>query len=162
SPVHLEAELGELRRNDLRGPVLFERGLGMRVDIAPPRGHVGMKFGNAVDDRHWFGCSGVSRQNTPSRAWRKGEPKARRTVDRDRGRGPTRRMPMAGKTLVALYDDFGDAVHAVRALEEAGFQHEDVSLVANNAEHRWGDAEAARHAALQRPGAEASQSAATG
>jgi len=69
---------------------------------------------------------------------------------------------MAGKTLVALYDDFGDAVHAVRALEEAGFQHEDVSLVANNAEHRWGDAEAARHAALQRPGAEASQSAATG
>lgn len=69
---------------------------------------------------------------------------------------------MAGKTLVALYDDFADAVHAVRALEEAGFQHEDVSLVANNAENRWGAAETARRAAPQGPGAEASQSAATG
>lgn len=69
---------------------------------------------------------------------------------------------MAGKTLVALYDDFADAVHAVRALEEAGFQHEDVSLIANNAEHRWGDAETARRAAVQGPGVEASRSAATG
>lgn len=47
---------------------------------------------------------------------------------------------MPGKTIVALYDDFADAVRAVRALEEAGFQHEDLSLVANNAENRWGEA----------------------
>jgi hypothetical protein len=51
---------------------------------------------------------------------------------------------MAGKTIVALYDDFADAVHAVRALEEAGFQHEDLSLVANNTGQRWGEAHAAR------------------
>jgi hypothetical protein len=54
---------------------------------------------------------------------------------------------MPGKTIVALYDDFADAVRAVRALEEAGFQHEDLNLVANNAENRWGDADAARRAA---------------
>src|SRR5690242_11763155 len=51
---------------------------------------------------------------------------------------------MAGKTIVALYDDFEDAVHAVKALEEAGFQHEDLSLVANNAGQRWGEAHALR------------------
>jgi hypothetical protein len=44
---------------------------------------------------------------------------------------------MAGKTIVALYDDFSEALRAVRDLEEAGFQHKDVSLVANNAENQW-------------------------
>jgi hypothetical protein len=46
-------------------------------------------------------------------------------------------IDMAGKTIVALYDDFSEAVRAVRDLEEAGVQHKDVSLVANNAENRW-------------------------
>ena len=32
--------------------VLLERGLGMRVNAPPPRRHVGMEIGNAVDDRH--------------------------------------------------------------------------------------------------------------
>jgi hypothetical protein len=41
---------------------------------------------------------------------------------------------MAGKTIVASYDDFADAARAVRALEEAGFQHEDLGLLADNAE----------------------------
>jgi hypothetical protein len=41
---------------------------------------------------------------------------------------------MASKTIVASYDDFADAAHAVHALEEAGFQHEDLGLLADNAE----------------------------
>jgi hypothetical protein len=59
---------------------------------------------------------------------------------------------MAGKTIVALYDDFADAVRAVHALEQAGFQHEDLSLVANNAENRWAGGETAKSAATPREG----------
>jgi len=43
---------------------------------------------------------------------------------------------MANKTIVALFDEFDDAVKAVRALETGGFQHEDISLVANNVADR--------------------------
>jgi hypothetical protein len=43
---------------------------------------------------------------------------------------------MANKTIVALYDEFDDAVKAVRALENGGFQHEDTSLIANNVADR--------------------------
>ena len=46
---------------------------------------------------------------------------------------------MADKTIVALYDDFRDAARAVRELERGGFVHKDISLVANNAERRWGE-----------------------
>jgi hypothetical protein len=41
---------------------------------------------------------------------------------------------MAGKTIVALYDDFEAATRAVRALEESGFNPHDMSLIANNVE----------------------------
>src|SRR4051812_41762695 len=43
---------------------------------------------------------------------------------------------MADKTIVALYDDFAEAVSAIRELEAAGVQHKDIGLVANNAENR--------------------------
>jgi hypothetical protein len=46
---------------------------------------------------------------------------------------------MADKTIVALYDDFREATRAVRELERGGFPHKDISLVANNAERRWGE-----------------------
>jgi hypothetical protein len=46
---------------------------------------------------------------------------------------------MAEKMIVALYDDFRDATRAVRELERGGFPHKDISLVANNAEQRWGE-----------------------
>jgi hypothetical protein len=70
---------------------------------------------------------------------------------------------MAGKTIVALYDDFAEAVRAVHALEEAGFQHEDVSLVANNAENRWSGAHRENsEAARQEGGSQAASGAETG
>jgi hypothetical protein len=47
---------------------------------------------------------------------------------------PSEEESMGGKTIVASYDDFADALRAVRALEDAGFQHEDLGLLADNAE----------------------------
>ena len=37
-----------------------------------------------------------------------------------------------------MYDDHDDAVHIVQALEQAGIAHADISLVANNADARYG------------------------
>ncbi len=45
---------------------------------------------------------------------------------------------MAIQTLTRLYDDHDDAMHVVQALEQAGVPHADVSLVANNADTRYG------------------------
>lgn len=41
------------------------------------------------------------------------------------------------KTITAFFDNFDDAANAVRRLEDAGFQHEDISLIANNREDRY-------------------------
>ncbi len=45
---------------------------------------------------------------------------------------------MAIQTLTRLYDDHDNAMHVVQALEQAGVPHADVSLVANNADTRYG------------------------
>jgi hypothetical protein len=45
---------------------------------------------------------------------------------------------MAIQTLTRLYDDHDDAVHVVQALEQTGVPHADISLVANNADTRYG------------------------
>ncbi len=45
---------------------------------------------------------------------------------------------MATQTFTRMYDDHDDAVHVVQALEQAGVPHSDVSLVANNADTRYG------------------------
>ena len=38
--------------DQFRRLVLFEGGLGMRVDLVPPLRHLGMKFGDPIDNRH--------------------------------------------------------------------------------------------------------------
>jgi len=38
--------------DQFRRLVLFERGLGMRVDLVTPLRHLGMKLGNPIDNRH--------------------------------------------------------------------------------------------------------------
>ncbi len=43
---------------------------------------------------------------------------------------------MTTRTLVRLYDNHTEAVAAVRALEEAGFGHEQVSILASDGAHR--------------------------
>ena len=45
---------------------------------------------------------------------------------------------MAIQTFTRMYDDHDDAMHVVQALEQAGVPHADVSLVANNADTRYG------------------------
>jgi hypothetical protein len=45
---------------------------------------------------------------------------------------------MADKTIVALYDDYSEAQQAVRDLESAGFTRDDISIVANDADSRYG------------------------
>ena len=45
---------------------------------------------------------------------------------------------MAVQTFTRLYDSHDDAVQVVQALEQAGVPHADVSLVANNADTRYG------------------------
>lgn len=47
---------------------------------------------------------------------------------------------MTRQTIVAVYDDFPEAREAVSALERAGIPHSDISIVANDAERRWGSA----------------------
>jgi len=46
---------------------------------------------------------------------------------------------MAIQVYTRMYDDHDDAVHVVQALEQAGVAHADISLVANNADTRYGD-----------------------
>ena len=45
---------------------------------------------------------------------------------------------MAIQTFTRMYDDHDDAMHVVQALEQSGVPHADVSLVANNADTRYG------------------------
>jgi len=45
---------------------------------------------------------------------------------------------MAVQTFTRMYDDHDDAMHVVQALEQAGVPHADVSLVASNADTRYG------------------------
>src|SRR3954449_2170223 len=52
---------------------------------------------------------------------------------------PRRSAPMANKTITAFFDDFNAAADAVRRLENAGIQHEDISLIANNEGDRYSD-----------------------
>ena len=47
-----QAEPFELMRDEGGGVVLLERGLGICMDAAAPRHHVGVEIGDAVDDRH--------------------------------------------------------------------------------------------------------------
>ncbi|UPG72488.1 hypothetical protein MVG78_18730 [Roseomonas gilardii subsp. gilardii] len=47
---------------------------------------------------------------------------------------------MAMRTITRLFDTHDHALAAVRDLEAAGFRHEDVSILANNADGRYGDA----------------------
>ena len=44
---------------------------------------------------------------------------------------------MAVRTFTHLYDNYDDAVHTVQALESAGVPHDDISIVANNADDRY-------------------------
>jgi hypothetical protein len=44
---------------------------------------------------------------------------------------------MTTRTITRLYDNHAEAVTAVQALEAAGFSHDDVSIVANNADSRY-------------------------
>lgn len=48
------------------------------------------------------------------------------------------------QTVTGLFDDYDDAENAVRALEDAGIDHGDISIVANNSDgrHATGDATA--------------------
>jgi stress response protein YsnF len=46
---------------------------------------------------------------------------------------------MTNKTITAFFDSFNDAADAVRRLENAGIQHEDISLVANNEGDRYSE-----------------------
>src|SRR5688572_17889341 len=46
---------------------------------------------------------------------------------------------MTNKTITAFFDNFNDAANAVRRLENAGIQHEDISLVANNEGDRYSE-----------------------
>lgn len=45
-------------------------------------------------------------------------------------------------TVVGLFDDYSDAQSAVRDLEAAGFGHDNVSMVSNNADARFGSHDA--------------------
>jgi hypothetical protein len=43
------------------------------------------------------------------------------------------------KTITRLFDDYSDATAAVRELEALGIPHDDLSIVANNADNRHGE-----------------------
>jgi len=43
---------------------------------------------------------------------------------------------MSNRTIARLFDEYVDAAHAVGDLETAGIAHDDISLVANNANNR--------------------------
>lgn len=58
------------------------------------------------------------------------------------------------KTLTGLFDDYDDAQNAVRNLEAAGVPHDDISIVANNAN--------GRHAAASEAGEDAGVGAGIG
>src|SRR5215218_4694006 len=60
------------------------------------------------------------------------------------GSPPSGEFSMANKTITAFFDSFDDAADAVRRLENAGIQHEDISLVANNEGDRFSEYAAGR------------------
>ena len=43
------------------------------------------------------------------------------------------------KTITRIFDNYGDATNAVRDLENLGIKHDDLSIVANNADKAHGD-----------------------
>jgi hypothetical protein len=50
------------------------------------------------------------------------------------------------KTMSRLFDNYSDAENAVRDLEAIGVSHDDISIVANNADHAHGDHDTAEDA----------------
>ena len=44
---------------------------------------------------------------------------------------------MTTRTIIKLYDSYDDAADTVRDLEAAGIAHDDISLMANNADNRY-------------------------
>jgi hypothetical protein len=50
--MHLAAECGELRGDQVRGAGFLEAEFGMRVDVAPPSGEFGVHAGDTVNDGH--------------------------------------------------------------------------------------------------------------
>lgn len=49
------------------------------------------------------------------------------------------------QTITRLFDNYSDAANAVRELEALGIAHDDLSIVANNADKHHGDHDAADH-----------------
>jgi hypothetical protein len=65
--MHLAAERGELRRNQIRSAGFLESEFRMRVQVAPPTGQFCVHLGDTISDRHgavysssWFEQEGVS------------------------------------------------------------------------------------------------------
>ena len=50
--VDLDAELFEALRHHIRGALLLEGGLGVRMNVAPPRGEVLVEIGDTIEDGH--------------------------------------------------------------------------------------------------------------
>ena len=50
--VHVDAPAAQALGDESGGAVLLERGLRMRVEVAPPRRHLVMEGCDAVDDMH--------------------------------------------------------------------------------------------------------------
>jgi hypothetical protein len=50
--VDADAELRELRGDEVGGAAFLERHFRMRMDIVPPRRHIGMGLGDAIKDGH--------------------------------------------------------------------------------------------------------------
>jgi hypothetical protein len=50
--VHLDAERLELRRDEIRGALLLEAELGVRVQVAPPSAHLAVDFPDRLRDGH--------------------------------------------------------------------------------------------------------------
>lgn len=55
--MHLDAELGKPLRDEFGGPMLLERGLGMRMNIVPPRCEIGLEIRDPINDGHGVDCS---------------------------------------------------------------------------------------------------------
>ena len=51
---------------------------------------------------------------------------------------------MTTRTITKLYDSYDDAADTVRDLEAAGIAHDDISLMANNADNRYVTADTRR------------------
>ncbi|MBV8963812.1 MAG: hypothetical protein JOY67_02950 [Hyphomicrobiales bacterium] len=66
------------------------------------------------------------------------------------------------RTVTGLFDSYDEAADAVRDLEAAGIPHNDISIVANNADNRWSAPERAADEAGSGAAAGASMGAALG